>query len=92
MLEPRESSPSSVQSVTQWLEQRQAGDSAAEQQLWQRYFERLIRLAWHKLGDLPRRLADEEYVVLSAFHDFQVGSKRAASRSSMTAKICGTCW
>jgi DNA-directed RNA polymerase specialized sigma24 family protein len=56
-----------------WLEQLQAGDSAAAQQLWQRYVERLIRLASRKLGDLPRRVADEEDVALSAFHDLLRG-------------------
>ena len=35
--------------------------------------ERLIRLASRKLGDLPRRVADEEDVVLSAFNDFLRG-------------------
>ena len=72
-LNPCDSSPTSEQSVTLWLEQLQEGDSAAAQQLWQRYVERLIRLAHRKLGDLPRRVADEEDVVLSAFNDFLRG-------------------
>ena len=71
--EPRDSSPTSEQSVSLWLEQLQEGDSAAAQLLWQRYVERLIRLAHRKLGDLPRRVADEEDVVLSAFNDFLHG-------------------
>ena len=70
--QPNQSSVSS-QSVTLWLGQLQAGESAAAQQLWQRYLERLLRLASRKLGDLPRRIADEEDVVLSAFHDFLRG-------------------
>ena len=73
MADHDDSSPTSDQSVTVWLEQLQAGDSAAAQQLWQRYVERLIRLANRKLGDLPRRVADEEDVVLSAFNDFLRG-------------------
>ncbi len=66
-------SSSTDQSVTVWLGQLRVGDSAAAQQLWQRYVERLIRLAHRKLGDLPRRVADEEDVALAAFHDFLRG-------------------
>ena len=68
-----DASSSLERSVTLWLRQLQAGDSAAAQQLWQRYVERLIRLASRKLGDLPRRVADEEDVVLSAFKGFLRG-------------------
>jgi DNA-directed RNA polymerase specialized sigma24 family protein len=57
-------------SVTQWLHQLQAGDSAAAQQLWERYFQRLVGLARKKLQDAPRRAADEEDVALSAFDSF----------------------
>jgi DNA-directed RNA polymerase specialized sigma24 family protein len=71
-----DSSPTSERSVTLWLEQLQAGDSAAAQQLWQRYEERLIRLASRKLGDLPRRMADEDDVVNSAFNDFLRGVEK----------------
>jgi DNA-directed RNA polymerase specialized sigma24 family protein len=73
MAEHTDPAPTSEHSVTLWLEQLQAGDAAAAQQLWQRYVERLIRLAGRKLGDLPRRVEDEEDVVLSAFHDFLRG-------------------
>ncbi len=66
-------SSSTDQSVTLWLGQLREGDSAAAQQLWQRYVERLIRLASRKLGDLPKRVADEEDVALAAFHDFLRG-------------------
>ena len=73
MSKPADSSSSTKQSVTLWLAQLQAGDSAAAQQLWQRYLNRLIRLASRKLGDLPRRVADEEDVANSAFHGFLRG-------------------
>ena len=56
-----------------WLEQLQGGDSVAAGQLWQRNVERLIRLANRKLGDFPKRVADEEDVALSAFHGFLQG-------------------
>lgn len=65
--------PLSQQSVTAWLGQLKSGDSAAAQQLWQRYLDRLIRLAHRKLGECPQRAADEEDVVLSAFHAFLHG-------------------
>src|SRR5262249_31371781 len=38
--------------------------------LWDRYFERLVRLAQNKLSARLRRAADEEDVALSAFHSF----------------------
>src|SRR5213082_599403 len=60
-------------SVTQWLGQAQAGDAAAAQQLWQRYFGRLVGLARVKLRGAPRGMADEEDVALSAFDSFYRG-------------------
>jgi DNA-directed RNA polymerase specialized sigma24 family protein len=57
-------------SVTRWLGQLQAGEQAAAQQLWERYFRRLVGLARKKLGGSPRRSADGEDVALSAFGSF----------------------
>jgi DNA-directed RNA polymerase specialized sigma24 family protein len=61
---------SSEGSVTRWIDQLQAGDPAAVQQLWQRYFHRLVGLARTRLAGAPRRVADEEDVALSAFDSF----------------------
>src|SRR6516162_2355820 len=61
---------SSDGSVTGWLGRLRAGDPSAAQQLWQRYFHRLVGLARQKLRDTPRRVADEEDVALSAFDTF----------------------
>jgi DNA-directed RNA polymerase specialized sigma24 family protein len=61
---------SSVGSVTHWLTQLQAGDAAAAQPLWERYFRRLVGLARQKLQGRPRRVANEEDVALSAFDSF----------------------
>jgi DNA-directed RNA polymerase specialized sigma24 family protein len=61
---------SSDGSVTRWLGQLQAGDDAAVEQLWNRYFTRLVGLARQKLRAAPRRAADEEDVALSAFDSF----------------------
>ena len=57
-------------SVTQWITDLEAGDEVAAQQLWERYFDRLVKLARRKLGDTPLRAFDEEDVVLSALDSF----------------------
>jgi DNA-directed RNA polymerase specialized sigma24 family protein len=61
--------------VTHWLNLVQAGDPAAAQPLWERYFRRLVGLARGRLQALPRRAAaDEEDVALSAFDSFCRGA------------------
>ncbi len=62
-------------SVTFWLRQVKAGDDRAAQELWQRYFHRLVGLARKRLGQFPRRAADEEDVALSAFDSFCRGAE-----------------
>jgi DNA-directed RNA polymerase specialized sigma24 family protein len=62
--------PSGDGSVTRWLAQLQAGDQAAVQQLWERYFRRLVGLARKKLHGSARVVANEEDVALSAFDSF----------------------
>jgi RNA polymerase sigma factor (sigma-70 family) len=57
-------------SVTGFVALVRAGDPEGAQQLWQRYFRRLVGLARKKLQDAPRRAADEEDVALSAFDSF----------------------
>jgi DNA-directed RNA polymerase specialized sigma24 family protein len=61
---------SSKESVSHWIGQLQAGDPAAAQPLWERYFVQLVQLARKKLQGSPRRAADEEDVALSAFDSF----------------------
>jgi RNA polymerase sigma factor (sigma-70 family) len=56
--------------LTRWIKLLKAGEREAVQQLWQRYYQRLVALARQKLGRLPRRAADEEDVALSAFDSF----------------------
>jgi DNA-directed RNA polymerase specialized sigma24 family protein len=63
-------------SVTRWFGQLQAGDPAAAQQLWERYFRRLVGLARLKLRDTPRQADDEEDVALSAFDSFCRNAER----------------
>lgn len=67
---------SSSGSVTQWLDQLQAGEHTATERIWQRYFERLVRLARKKLRGTPRRAQDEEDVALSAMGSFFQGVKQ----------------
>ena len=61
---------SSAGSVTAWISQLKAGEAAAAQPLWERYFGRLVALARTRLQATPRRAADEEDVALSAFDSF----------------------
>jgi DNA-directed RNA polymerase specialized sigma24 family protein len=57
-------------SVTTWLGELSRGAPHAAQALWERYYARLVELARSKLAGLPRRVADEEDVALSAFQSF----------------------
>jgi DNA-directed RNA polymerase specialized sigma24 family protein len=57
-------------SVTRWLRQLRAGDLGPAQQLWERYFRRLVGLARKRLRGAARGAADEEDVALSAFDSF----------------------
>jgi DNA-directed RNA polymerase specialized sigma24 family protein len=61
---------SSEGSVTGHLKRLKSGDQAAAQLLWQRYFQRLVRVARRKLTAKARRAADEEDIALSAFARF----------------------
>src|ERR1700676_643566 len=70
-MEPQEAS------VSGWLNQLQKGNvDRPVQELWERYFQRLMGLAKAKLGKLPKRVADEEDVALSAFDSFCQGVAR----------------
>jgi DNA-directed RNA polymerase specialized sigma24 family protein len=60
-------------SVSGWIGLLRAGDAGAAQRLWERYFQGLVGVARQKLRDAPRRVADEEDVVLSAFTSFCQG-------------------
>jgi DNA-directed RNA polymerase specialized sigma24 family protein len=66
----------SEDSVTRWIDQLQAGDLAAAQPLWERFFPQLVELARSKLLGAKTHGADEEDVALSAFDSFCRGVKR----------------
>jgi DNA-directed RNA polymerase specialized sigma24 family protein len=57
-------------SVTNWLDGVRSGEDLDISQLWDRYFQRLVRLAGSRLPGHARRTMDEEDVALSAFHSF----------------------
>jgi DNA-directed RNA polymerase specialized sigma24 family protein len=57
-------------SVTMWIDGIKAGDGSDIERLWDRYFERLVRLAGARLPAHRRRSFDEEDVALSAFQSF----------------------
>lgn len=60
-------------SHTNWIEAFQKGDREAVQPLWKHYHQRLLALARQKLQSAPRRVADEEDIVVSAFASFCQG-------------------
>lgn len=62
-------------SVTTWIRALSDGKGDVAQNLWERYFARMVELARNKLRASVSRAADEEDVALSAFHSFY----RAAS-------------
>jgi DNA-directed RNA polymerase specialized sigma24 family protein len=61
---------SSEGSVSDWIARLQAGDPAAAQRLWERFFQSLVVLARKKLLGSRPRAADEEDVAISAFDSF----------------------
>src|SRR4028119_1989180 len=65
-------------SITHRIDALRAGDPAAAQLLWERYFDRLVRLARTRLRATGRSSAeaDEEDAVLSAFDSFCAGAVR----------------
>ncbi len=61
--------------ITVWIDGLKAGDEQAIAGLWSRYFDRLVRLARRRLGDTPRRVADEEDVAVSVFRCLCAGAE-----------------
>ena len=70
--------PEDQGSVSRWLSDLKAGDRAAAQPLWDRYFDRLVRLARARLRAARNTAADadEEDAALSAFDSFCAGADR----------------
>lgn len=64
------------ESVSQWIQGLRTGDEDSARRLWERYFDRLGRLARQKLPAHAKRSFDEEDVALSAFHSLCAGIER----------------
>jgi DNA-directed RNA polymerase specialized sigma24 family protein len=62
-------------SVSQWIQELKEGNQEVAQELWERYYPRLVALARRKLEQAPRRVADEEDAVVSAFDSFCRGAE-----------------
>src|SRR4051812_33155391 len=62
--------------VTRWLRQLEGGDQDAARLLWQRYYRELVELARARLGQTPRRIADEGDVALSVLRCLCGGAAR----------------
>jgi DNA-directed RNA polymerase specialized sigma24 family protein len=62
-------------SITRWLE-RLSSDPQAAAVLWERFLERMLAVARGRLGGAPRRVADEEDVVVVAFERFLHGVRQ----------------
>jgi DNA-directed RNA polymerase specialized sigma24 family protein len=65
---------SSADDMTLWVKKLGDGDGEAAQAIWNEYFQRMAEFARQKLDRLPRRVADEEDVALSAMHSFCRGA------------------
>ena len=61
-------------SVTVWIGDLKAGDPAAAQRLWERYFRKMVELARGRLHTSRRRARDEEDAALRAFDSFCRGA------------------
>lgn len=63
--------PESSEEITGLIRRVQSGrDEGAVEQLWNAYYHRLVEASKRYLGDLPKRVADEEDVALSGLDSF----------------------
>ncbi len=70
----------SEEHVSQWLSRLQRGDERAAEVIWREYFGKIVRLAKRRLGELPRRVVDEEDVALSAMNSLFRGAEAGRFR------------
>jgi len=61
--------------VSNWIDQVKRGDSAAANQIWQHYFDRLVRSVRRRLDRQNRAVSDEEDIVLSVFDSFYAAAE-----------------
>jgi DNA-directed RNA polymerase specialized sigma24 family protein len=63
-------------SITHWIVLLKAGEAAAAQELWERYFRQLVRLARGKLQGRAQAVLSGEDIALSAFDSFCRGAEQ----------------
>jgi DNA-directed RNA polymerase specialized sigma24 family protein len=59
--------------VTVWMQKLAEGEPEGAEQIWKHYYEKLVRYADRKLGNLPKREVDEEDIAASAMHSLHRG-------------------
>ena len=67
-------------SIMYWLERLNEGDDDSAYQIWDHCFDKLLRIAKRRLGDLPNRSDDEEDLALSAFNSLCRGAREGRFR------------
>jgi hypothetical protein len=73
-------------SVTGWIDGLKLGDSRAAQALWDRYFERLVRLARSRLAICTGADENEEDAALSAFTESCIESLSPCDRPGIAGQ------
>lgn len=61
-------------SVTAWLKALKKGDAAAAQELWQRYFTKLIDQAEARIRNCPQGSLEAEDIAVSVFESLWRGA------------------
>ncbi|MEM6365307.1 MAG: sigma-70 family RNA polymerase sigma factor [Planctomycetota bacterium] len=62
--------------VSQWIDLVKDGNSSAANQIWQHYFDRLVRAVRKRLYGQNRAISDEEDIVLSVFDSFYAAAEK----------------
>jgi len=63
----------SAETFSRLIEKVRAGDEQSVAELWENYFQQLVRIAASRLPKNLRRVGDEEDIAISAFHSFIAG-------------------
>ncbi len=61
------------ETVTHWIRNVKSRDEEALRKIWERYFDKVTRVARHRLGPSRGGDADEEDIALDVFESFYVG-------------------
>ena len=61
--------------VSHWIDLIKHGDSFAANQIWNRYFDRLVRTVRKRLYGQNRAISDEEDIVVSVFESFYAAAE-----------------